>query len=71
MKDLLIGRLHCVDSVKFRKFKLPSQQHGHAYLTSYRVCYVDNAEPRKNSIAIELKHVERCEFYVILRLLGV
>lgn len=48
-----------------RKFKLPNHQHGHAYLTSHRVCYVDNAEPRKHSVAIELKHVERYEFYVL------
>ncbi|KAL8692576.1 MAG: hypothetical protein Q9218_002424 [Villophora microphyllina] len=45
------------------KFKLPAYQSGHAYLTSHRLCYVDNAEPRKNSIAVDLKAVERYEFY--------
>jgi len=32
-------------------------------LTSHRVCYVDNDEPRKNSVAINLKEVDRHEFY--------
>ncbi|KAA6415033.1 MAG: vacuolar sorting [Lasallia pustulata] len=45
------------------KFQIPNHQHGHAYLTSHRVCYVDNAEPRKYSVAIELRQVERYEFY--------
>jgi hypothetical protein len=45
------------------KFKIPNYQNGHAYLTSHRVCYVDNQEPRKYSIAIDLKDVERPEFY--------
>lgn len=46
------------------KFKLPTYQNGQAYLTSHRACYVDNAEPRKFSVAIDLKDVERPEFYV-------
>ncbi|KAI4256241.1 MAG: hypothetical protein L6R42_006337, partial [Xanthoria sp. 1 TBL-2021] len=45
------------------KFKIPAFQNGHAYLTSHRACYVDNVEPRKSSIAINLKEVERYEFY--------
>ncbi|KAL8732056.1 MAG: hypothetical protein Q9166_003009, partial [cf. Caloplaca sp. 2 TL-2023] len=45
------------------KFKIPTFQNGHAYLTSHRACYVDNVEPRKYSIAINLKEVERYEFY--------
>lgn len=47
-----------------RKYKIPRMQNGHAYLTSHRVCYVDNAEPRKNSVAVELKSIEKYEFYV-------
>ena len=47
-----------------RKFKIPSHQHGHGYLTTHRICYVDNAEPRANSTAIDLKEVDRYEFYV-------
>ena len=39
-------------------------QNGHAYLTSHRACYVDNVEPRKHSVAVELKSVEKYEFYV-------
>ncbi|KAF2805642.1 Vps36-domain-containing protein [Mytilinidion resinicola] len=45
------------------KFKIPQFQNGHVYLTSHRVCYVDNDEPRKRSVAINLKDVERPEFY--------
>ena len=48
----------------YSKFKIPSHQNGHAYLTSHRICYVDNVEARKNSTAIELKEVEKYEFYV-------
>ncbi|XEV05732.1 hypothetical protein FSHL1_011019 [Fusarium sambucinum] len=45
------------------KFKLPNQQNGQVYLTSHRICYVDKKEPRTHSIALDLKDVERHEFY--------
>ncbi|KAF1980163.1 Vps36-domain-containing protein [Bimuria novae-zelandiae CBS 107.79] len=45
------------------KLKIPQYQNGQAYLTSHRVCYVDHSEPRRNSVAIFLKDVERPEFY--------
>lgn len=45
------------------KYKLPNQQNGQVYLTSHRICYVDKAEPRKQSVALDLKDVERYEFY--------
>ncbi|KAH7189377.1 EAP30/Vps36 family-domain-containing protein [Fusarium flagelliforme] len=45
------------------KFKLPNQQNGQVYLTSHRVCYVDQKEPRTHSVALDLKDVERYEFY--------
>ena len=45
------------------KFKIPNYQNGHAYLTSHRVCYVDNEDPRKYSVAVDLKEIERTEFY--------
>ncbi|KAI9844822.1 MAG: hypothetical protein M1837_005240 [Sclerophora amabilis] len=45
------------------KFKIPDFQNGQAYLTSHRACYVDNDEPRKSSVAVELKGVDRYEFY--------
>ncbi|KAK3704685.1 Vacuolar protein-sorting-associated protein 36 [Vermiconidia calcicola] len=45
------------------KFKLPNYQKGHLYLTSHRVCYVDDEEPRKYSVAVDLKEIERTEFY--------
>jgi hypothetical protein len=47
-----------------RKFKIPDHQNGHVYLTSHRICYVDNENPRKHSVAIDLKDVDRYEFYV-------
>lgn len=47
-----------------RKYKIPNHQDGHVYLTSHRIYYVDNEEPRKNSVGIDLKEVERFEFYV-------
>ncbi|KAI1448145.1 Vps36-domain-containing protein [Annulohypoxylon stygium] len=45
------------------KYKLPNQQNGQVYLTSHRICYVDKQEPRKYSVALDLKDVERYEFY--------
>ncbi|KAK3294299.1 EAP30/Vps36 family-domain-containing protein [Chaetomium fimeti] len=45
------------------KYKLPDHQNGQVYLTSHRICYVDKAEPRKHSVALDLKGVERFEFY--------
>ncbi|CZS91326.1 hypothetical protein WAI453_003622 [Rhynchosporium graminicola] len=45
------------------KFKIPDHQNGQVYLTSHRICYVDNGDPRKNSTAIDLKDVERYDFY--------
>ncbi|KEF58896.1 uncharacterized protein A1O9_03739 [Exophiala aquamarina CBS 119918] len=44
------------------KYKIDTCQKGHAYLTSHRVCYVDDADPRANSWAVDLKDVERHEF---------
>ncbi|KAI1369281.1 EAP30/Vps36 family-domain-containing protein [Xylaria arbuscula] len=45
------------------KYKLPNQQCGQVYLTSHRICYVDTQQPRKYSVALDLKDVERYEFY--------
>ncbi|KAH8690883.1 putative vacuolar protein sorting protein [Talaromyces proteolyticus] len=44
------------------KFKIPSYQNGHAYLTSHRICYVATDEPRKYSVSVELKDVDRAEY---------
>ncbi|KAG6038550.1 hypothetical protein E4U41_004087 [Claviceps citrina] len=43
------------------KLKLPNQQNGQVYLTSHRICYVDKAEPRANSVALDLKDVHHYE----------
>ncbi|KAM7215990.1 EAP30/Vps36 family domain containing protein [Rhypophila decipiens] len=45
------------------KYKLPNHQNGQVYLTSHRICYVDKAEPRRHSVAVDLKDVDRYEFY--------
>ncbi|KAI1429924.1 EAP30/Vps36 family-domain-containing protein [Xylaria sp. FL1777] len=45
------------------KYKLPNQQCGQVYLTSHRICYVDTQHPRKYSVALDLRDVERYEFY--------
>ncbi|KAI0537434.1 EAP30/Vps36 family-domain-containing protein [Xylaria digitata] len=45
------------------KYKLPNQQCGQVYLTSHRICYVDTQQPRKYSVALDLRDVERYEFY--------
>lgn len=50
-----------------RKYKIPDHQNGQVYLTSHRICYVDSEDPRKNSTAIDLKDIERYEFYACLR----
>jgi ESCRT-II complex subunit VPS36 len=52
----------------YRKYKLPNHQNGQVYLTSHRICYVDKEAPRKHSVALDLKEVERYEFYVSSRL---
>lgn len=52
------------DKQRCRKYKIPDHQNGQVYLTSHRICYVDNGDPRKNSAAIDLKEVDRVEFYV-------
>ncbi|ETN47001.1 uncharacterized protein HMPREF1541_01191 [Cyphellophora europaea CBS 101466] len=44
------------------KYKIAACQKGHAYLTSHRVCYVDDEDPRNHSLAVDLKDVERHEF---------
>lgn len=44
------------------KYKIPNYQNGHAYLTSHRICYVSVDEPRKYSVGIDLKDVDRAEY---------
>ncbi|KAJ5373771.1 Zinc finger RanBP2-type [Penicillium concentricum] len=43
------------------KYKIQNYQNGHAYLTSHRVCYVAAEDPRKYSVAIDLKELDRVE----------
>ena len=44
-------------------YKLPAYQNGTLYLTSHSIYYVDSKDPRSSSIALDLKEVERTEFY--------
>ncbi|KAJ0422595.1 EAP30/Vps36 family-domain-containing protein [Aspergillus carlsbadensis] len=44
------------------KYKVANYQNGHAYLTSHRVCYVAVDEPRKYSVGIDLKEIDRAEY---------
>ncbi|KAJ6084373.1 hypothetical protein N7486_011173 [Penicillium sp. IBT 16267x] len=44
------------------KYKIPDYQDGHAYLTSHRVCYVATNDPRKCSVAIDIKEIDRAEY---------
>ena len=46
------------------KYKIRNQQNGQIYLTSHRICYVDKADPRRYSAAVDLKDVEKYDFYV-------
>lgn len=43
------------------KYKIQNYQNGHAYLTSHRLCYVAAEDPRKYSVAIDLKEIDRVE----------
>ncbi|KAF2864372.1 vacuolar protein sorting protein-like protein [Piedraia hortae CBS 480.64] len=45
------------------KSKLLDYQDGQVYLTSHRLCYVDNKQPRRFSISINLKDLERVDLY--------
>lgn len=45
------------------KFKLQDYQDGHAYLTTHRICYIGNDDARAHALAIELKDVDRTDFY--------
>lgn len=47
-----------------RKYKIPEYQNGHAYLTSHRICYIAVDAPRKCSVGIELKEIDRVEYQV-------
>ena len=47
-----------------RKYKIPKYQKGAVYLTSLRACYVGDEEPRKHSVAIDLRDVDRHDLQV-------
>jgi len=46
------------------KYKVPNYQNGHAYLTSHRICYVAVDEPRKYSVGIDLKEIDKPDYQV-------
>lgn len=47
-----------------RKHKLPRYQNGHVYLTSHRICYVDDHASKELSVSIALSDVDRSELQV-------
>lgn len=47
-----------------RKHKIPEYQNGHAYLTTHRACYIDDEDPRRKAVGVDLKDVDSTEFYV-------
>ncbi len=44
-------------------YKVPEYQNGVVYLTSHRICYIDNLRPHIYSIALDLEFVDRIESY--------
>ncbi|KAK9468715.1 EAP30/Vps36 family-domain-containing protein [Lipomyces arxii] len=44
------------------RVRLPEYQLGRVYLTSHRICYVDNASPLLNSVAINLADVKTIQY---------
>src|SRR5437667_12239661 len=51
------------------KFKSPNHQNGNIYLTSHRVCYVDEMKPLLYSIGVELQQIDKIETSVRFLLL--
>jgi len=43
------------------KFKSPNHQDGTVYLTSHRVCYIDEVKPMLNSIGVGLDQIDKIE----------
>lgn len=46
------------------RYKIDDLQDGHVYLTSHRLCYVDDVNPRQKSVGIGLKDVDFVELSV-------
>src|SRR5262245_13420738 len=46
---------------KNSKYKSPNHQDGTIYLTSHRVCYIDDARPMLDSIAVDLDQIDKIE----------
>ena len=51
-----------------RKFKSPNHQDGTVYLTTHRVCYVDEIKPMLYSTGVDLAHIAKIETSVPLSL---
>ena len=50
--------------ISHSKYKIPAYQQGHAYLTTHQACYIDDKDPRTNSVAIDLRDVDRSDLQV-------
>ena len=49
-----------------RKFKSPNHQDGTIYLTTHRVCYVDEIKPMLYSIGVNLEQIDKIETSVFV-----
>jgi Vacuolar protein sorting protein 36 Vps36 len=50
-----------VRMLRARKFKSPNHQDGTIYLTTHRVCYVDEVKPMLYSIGVGLEQIAKIE----------
>jgi hypothetical protein len=46
---------------KNSKFKSPNHQDGTVYLTSHRICYIDEIKPMLYSISVDLHQTDKIE----------
>ena len=59
-----LSRFNILLSYRCRKFKIGTCQNGQAYLTSHRAFYIDDSDPRQNSLSVDLRDVDRYESQV-------
>jgi len=57
----MMGSLSGTREPYSRKFKSPNHQDGTVYLTSHRVCYVDEIKPMLYSIGVNLEQIDKIE----------
>lgn len=65
MSAYMKGALHISTqfTVLTRKFKAVGYQNGRVYLTTHRLCYVDEALPQTNSVSLHLSSIKKAEYH--------